>query len=173
MMLKKLTLYAVVFSSFYLNTAYALDAQTTQQYCESVNNSAKRAMDGYINDRTPKRPPNDMFSDSIKSCADGILGMGIGLTIPGLGDIAGALKGLAQKALDAACQAATDQFNNAVNDALGSVNSKFDDFNNKTGTSVGVGKNDGGFGVGTGGNSGADLIDQAGSKKINNTINLN
>lgn len=173
MTLKRLTVYGVLCSCLYLPPAYALDAQTTQQYCESVNDAAKAAMERHIKTRTPKDAPSNMFTKSVKTCADGILGMGLSLALPGAGDIMGALKGLAQKAMDAACRAATEQFDAAVGDALGSVNERFDDFNNAAGTSIGVGSNNnGGFGVTSDGNSAADKIDQAGSDKINSSINL-
>ena len=168
----KKTILTIVIAGVLSSPAYALDAESTQQYCEDVKNAGKTAMERYVQQHTPKQAPSNIFNDSVQSCIDNITSMGVGISIPSLGNIAGMLQDLAKKAMEKACQAATDQFDDAVNDALGSVNDRFDDFNNSTGMDVGVGTNgQGGVSVGSAG-SVSDVIGNEGNQQINNNLNF-
>lgn len=104
--------------------AHALDAASVQAYCEAVKQAAKDAQKKYLGLFTPKVSPQDVFDRAVKVCSEYITKFdgGFKLSIPSLGDIQGMLEREAEKLLRQACQAAQDQFNRALDDAVRTVN---------------------------------------------------
>ncbi len=104
---------------------WALDSTSAQAYCDQVQKAAQNARTNYIKVYQPSNDPVKVFDDATGACLDFISNFDIGFsfTIPSLGDIDAFLRRMAMTLLQRACQAATDQFNRAVNDALQSVNS--------------------------------------------------
>lgn len=105
-------------------TAHALSAQDTQAYCDAVKEASKSAKVRYVKSFTPRLDPGKAFDNATKGCLDGILNMQaiFQLRIPSIGDVQGMLKQLAGALLNAVCVAAQQEFDNAVQDALDTVN---------------------------------------------------
>lgn len=166
MVKKNLVAVMVALSVTLATPAHAIDAASVQKYCDDVKASAQAAMKRDIVLRQPSKSPSSVFEDSVKSCMEHISSMGIGINIPGIGDITGMLQSLAKKMLDMACQAAKDEFDSAVNDAMDKVNKPFDDMNSVPGINGGVEiNNSGGISTGNGG-SVSDVIGNQGNQAI-------
>lgn len=92
--------------------------------CDDLRRGATDAQARYVRIHTPRVDPVKTFDDATASCLEGIAMFDIGFTfqIPSLGDIDALLRNMAMKLLQRACQAATQQFNRAVSDAVQSVN---------------------------------------------------
>lgn len=91
--------------------------------CDDLRRGATDAQLRYIQTYQPRVDPVKTFDDATGSCLEFIsmFDIGFSFTIPSLGDIDALLRGMAMKLLQRACQAATQQFNRAVNDAVQSV----------------------------------------------------
>lgn len=103
--------------------SWALDAASAQAYCDEVKKAAQDAQLRYVQTYQPRVDPVKTFDDATGACLDFISNFDVGFsfTIPSLGDIDAFLRSMATKLLQRACQAATAQFNRAVNDAVQSV----------------------------------------------------
>lgn len=130
---------------------WALDPTSVQVYCDEVKKAAQDAQLRYLQTYQPRVDPVKTFDDATGSCLEFISMFDIGFTftIPSLGDIDAFLRNMAMKLLQRACQAATQQFNNAVNDAVQSVTGKTG-LNNIPLMSGGITSGTGGSGI-TGG----------------------
>lgn len=118
--------FAAVLTAVMLTQAaptWALDAASAQAYCDEVKKAAQDAQLRYIQTYQPRVDPVKTFDDATGSCLEFIsmFDIGFSFTIPSLGDIDSFLRNMAMKLLQRACQAATAQFNRAVNDAVQSV----------------------------------------------------
>lgn len=102
---------------------WATDPASVQAYCDEVKKAAQDAQLRYIQTYQPRVDPVKTFDDATGSCLEFIsmFDIGFSFTIPSLGDIDALLRNMAMKLLQRACQAATQQFNRAVNDAVQSV----------------------------------------------------
>lgn len=144
----------------------ALDAASVKQYCDDVKAAAQAAMNRDIALNQPSKSPSSIFNDSVKSCMEKISSMGIGINIPGIGDLTGMLESLAKKLMDMACQAAKDQFDAAVNDAVSKVNEPLGDINQVPGINTGVNTNNSGtISTGNGGTA-SDVINNQADQTI-------
>ncbi len=88
--------------------------------CDDLRRGATEAQARYVQINTPRVDPVKTFDDATGSCLDFIsmFDIGFSFTIPGIGDLDALLRSMAAKLLQRACQAATQQFNRAVNDAV-------------------------------------------------------
>ncbi len=102
----------------HVGPAMALDPQSAQVYCDDVKKAAQDAQKKYVQIYQPQTDPTKTFDDATSSCLSFI--SNVNINIPSLWD--GILKGLADQVLRRACQAAQEQYNKAVNDAMQSVN---------------------------------------------------
>lgn len=102
-----------------LVTAPATAAQSLVD-CDDLRRGATEAQARYVQTYTPRVDPVKTFDDATGSCLEFIsmFDIGFSFTIPSLGDIDALLRSMAAKLLQRACQAATQQFNRAVNDAV-------------------------------------------------------
>lgn len=139
---------------------WALDPQSVQAYCDEVKQAAQNAQAKYIQIYQPKQDPGKTFEDATTACLEFINNFNIGFSfqIPSIGDIQGILQRMGQQLLIRACQAAKDQFNKAVNDAMQSVNGQLGDLNQVPGVNVGVQT-----GAGSGPGVSAELKNDGGS----------
>lgn len=122
----------------------------------------------YINRYQPRTDPVTTFTLATDVCLNFITNFDIGLsiTIPSLGDLDAFLRRLATAIVTRACLAATQQFNNAVGDALNSVNNQLAPINSIPGVSVGVGGNTAGAGV-----NGGVVVGSDGGATANGVLN--
>lgn len=99
---------------------WALDAASTQFYCNEAKKAEQAAQIRHIQRFQPRRDPVKTFDDATGSCLDFIQNYNVGFsfTIPSIGDIDALLRDMSMKLMHRACQSATDQFNYAVNSAL-------------------------------------------------------
>lgn len=88
--------------------------------CNDLRRGAIEAQARYVQIHTPRIDPLKTFDDATASCLEGIAMLDIGFTfqIPNLGDIDALLRSMATKLFQRTCQAATQQFNRAINDAM-------------------------------------------------------
>jgi hypothetical protein len=88
--------------------------------CEDLRRGATDAQARYVQIYTPRVDPVKTFDDATGSCLEFIsmFDVGFSFTIPSIGDLDALLRSMAAKLLQRACQAATQQFNRAVSDAL-------------------------------------------------------
>lgn len=98
--------------------ALALDQPSVQVYCDNVKKAALEAQARYIQTAQPRQDPVQTFDDSVSSCLGDI--SGIQLSIPSVFDAL--LSTLGKQLTNRICQAARNQFNKAVGDAMQSVN---------------------------------------------------
>lgn len=91
--------------------------------CDDLRRGATEAQARYVQISTPRVDPVKTFDDATGSCLEFIsmFDIGFSFTIPSIGDLDALLRNMAMKLLQRACQAATQQFNRAVNDAVQSV----------------------------------------------------
>lgn len=101
--------------------AHAMDPQTAQSYCNAVQQAAQNAQRQYIQNYTPQQDPQQTFMDATNSCMSTIADYQITVP-PSLQAIQPIIQKVAQHLLMQACQAAQQQFQNAVNRAMQSVN---------------------------------------------------
>lgn len=101
---------------------WATDAASAQAYCDEIRKASQDAQTRYVQTYTPRVNPVQTFDDAVTSCLDNISKFDLGLRLPGLGDLEALLNDMLKKLLGRACQAATGQFDRAVNDATQSVN---------------------------------------------------
>lgn len=88
--------------------------------CDDLRRGATEAQARYVQINTPRVDPVKTFDDATGSCLEFIsmFDIGFSFTIPSIGDLDALLRSMAAKLLQRACQAATQQFNRAVNDAV-------------------------------------------------------
>lgn len=88
--------------------------------CDDLRRGATDAQARYVQINTPRVDPVKTFDDATGSCLEFIsmFDIGFSFTIPSIGDLDALLRSMAAKLLQRACQAATQQFNRAVNDAV-------------------------------------------------------
>lgn len=128
--------------------ARAMDATTTQAYCNQVQQAALDAQKRYVTTFTPHQDPGQTFDDATRACLSGILAFpsSFQFTLPTMAGVEQILEQMAKHLMLQACQAAADQYNRAVSDALNTVNSDVNTIN-QTGQVSGAGSV-GGVGVG-------------------------
>lgn len=161
---------------------WALDAASAQAYCDQVKQAAQDAQLRYVQTYQPRVAPVQTFDDAVGSCLEfiSLFDIGFSFTIPSLGDIDAFLRNMAMKLLLRACQAATAQFNKAVNDAVKTVtdpiNSTLSPLNSVPGVSAGMTTNaSSGVGLNTGvtvGGSGGSTVTQAVQNATDRVINF-
>lgn len=128
--------------------ARATDPSTTQAYCDQVQQAALQAEQRYVSTFTPHQDPGQTFDDATRACLSGILAFpsAFHFTLPTMAGMEQILEQMGKQLMLQACQAAADQYNRAVQDALNTVNNGVNTVNQATGV-PGVG-NVGGVGVG-------------------------
>jgi hypothetical protein len=133
--------------------------------CDDLRRGATEAQARYVHTYTPRVDPVKTFDDATGSCLEFIsmFDIGFSFTIPSIGDLDALLRSMAMKLLQRACQAATQQFNRAVNDAVQSVNAPLAQVaGNVPGVSGGISTGSGSAGV---------TIKDDGGSTVRNTIN--
>ncbi|TAL63619.1 MAG: hypothetical protein EPN79_15810 [Burkholderiaceae bacterium] len=151
--------------------AYALDPQSAQAYCNSVKQAALDAQQAYVKTYTPLQDPQQTFEDATKSCMSSI--NDIDINIPSMSAwmsaLNGVLKKMEQQLIEQACNAAKQQFQNAVNNAENSINQVTQP------TGLGVSTSGGTINVGTTGNNPiGTVVNQVGNSvggKVTGAIN--
>jgi len=135
--------------------------------CDELRRGATDAQARYIQTHTPRVDPVKTFDDATGSCLEfiSIFDIGFSFTIPSLGDIDALLRSMAAKLLQRACQAATQQFNRAVNDAVQSATNGAG-LSNIPGVSTSVGSS--GVSIKANGNS---VIQQTTQNAVDRVVN--
>lgn len=98
------------------------DAASALVDCDNVRQAATDAQTKYIEAYTPRVNPVQTFDDSVTSCIENISNFDIGLRLPSLLDLESLLNNMMKQLMQQVCQAATGQFEKAVNEATRSVN---------------------------------------------------
>lgn len=146
--------------------------------CKSIEQEAARARAKYVQAYTPRVDPVKTFDDATGSCLEFISMFDIGFTfqIPSIGDIDALLRGMAMKLLQRACQAATQQFNRAVSDAVSAVNAPLAGVADVPGFSAGISTGTSGGSIRDGGGSirdgGGSTVRQATDNAVDRIINF-
>lgn len=131
-------------------SAFALDAASAQADCNSIVQASRDAQLRYLSIYKPRVDPVQTFTLATDVCLMFITNFDIGfsLTIPSLGDLDAFLRRMATAILTRACQAATQAFNTAVNDAIRAIDEKISPITSIPGVSVGITTSSNSGGVG-------------------------
>jgi hypothetical protein len=149
--------------------ALALDVAAGD--CKSIEEEAARARSKYIQAFTPRTDPVKTFDDATSSCLEFISMFDIGFKfeMPKIGDLDALLRNMAMKLLQRACQAATQQFNRAVNDAVQSVNAPLAGVADVPGFSAGISTGSSGVSIR---DDGGSTVRQAADSAVDRVINI-
>lgn len=104
--------------------ARALDPESTQAYCDQVRDASRQAQLRYVSTFKPRQDPGKTFDDATSSCLDFIMSYrsSFQFTLPSMAMVQEILQQMAKQMLQRACQAARDQFDRSVQDAMNTVN---------------------------------------------------
>lgn len=111
--------------------ARAVDPESTQAYCDQVRDASKEAQRRYVLTFKPRQDPGKTFDDATRSCLDGILSYpsSFQFTLPTMAAVQEILRQMGKRLMLQACQAARDEFDRAVRDAMNTVNGTVDQIN--------------------------------------------
>lgn len=112
----------MIFALGHVTSAWALDPQSVKEYCDNLAKAAQDAQRRYIEVSQPRTDPVQTFGDATKSCLGDIAKFpAFEPKLPGVGDLGGVLSKIGKELTEKVCRTATDQFDRAVADAMGSV----------------------------------------------------
>lgn len=101
---------------------WAVTSDTAQQDCQDVRDAAQAGMERAIKAAIPNKDPGQVFDEATESCLKFIIDYSkFEFKIPSLGDIQGMLQQMGQDLITKACQSAQDQFDQAVQEAMGQL----------------------------------------------------